>query len=407
MSRLSALFVNYNSWRLCLDALLSLRNNPPTLPDGAPMDYEVIVVDNCSVADAEAEADLERLLGQMHGRLVRNRENSGYARGMNLALTHATGDWILVSNPDVLFQPDCLSLLLRHLETHPDTGAAAPRGYWDTSLEGHLPPNILPTLGDLWALTLAGVSPRATRRYSERRTRKALPIWEADEDIELEMLSGCCFLLSRTTIDTVGFFDPAFPLYFEDTDLSKRLHRHGLKIVQVGGARLVHFYNRSGQTDMEETMSRYWISRRRFYRKWYGLLGGLFYDACRWFLRTRWARRRATLPKHAAIHHLGRGRGKPVICLDRPRERFLVELALDPNFFLAAAMFGSGDTWIPRDELFRNFGETSYFFRVVDLTAGKREQIGIYRYDRTASGKNIDVDPQQRQQQPQPRVQHG
>ena len=127
MTRLSALFVNYNSWRLCVDGLLSLRNNPPLSADGAPMDYEVIVVDNCSPqADPEAEADLQDLLGQMHGRLIRNQENSGYAQGMNLALTHATGDWILVSNPDVLFQPDCLSLLLRHLESHPGTGAAAP-----------------------------------------------------------------------------------------------------------------------------------------------------------------------------------------------------------------------------------------------------------------------------------------
>lgn len=388
MSRLSALFVNYNSWRLCVDALLSLRNNPPGI------DYEVVVVDNCSRPDPEGEAALEDLLGRMNGRLVRNQENAGYARGMNLALEHATGDWILVSNPDVLFQPDCLSLLLRHLQDHPETGAAAPMGYWDTTLQGRLPPNILPTLRDLWALTLAAVSPRATRRYSERRTREALPIWEAeDDDIELAMLSGCCFLLSRQTIDTVGFFDESFPLYFEDTDLSIRLRRRGLKIVQVGGAKLVHFYNRSGQTDMEETMSRYWISRRRYYRKWYGVLGGLFYDATRWFLGTRWAKARAALPKHRIIHDLGRGdhNQKPVIRLDRPRERFLVELALDPNFFLAAGMFGSGDTWTPGDELFDNFGETSYFFRVVDLTTKAPQQIGIYRYEMIPAAANSSV----------------
>ena len=187
--------------------------NPPTSIDSTRMEYEVIVVDNCSPqADPEAEADLQDLLGQMNGRLIRNHENSGYAKGMNLALEHATGDWILVSNPDVLFQPGCLSLLLRHLESHPDTGAAAPAGYWDTTLEGRLPPNILPTMKDLWALTLAGVSPRFTRRYSERRTREALRIWEAKGDVDLPMLSGCCFLLARRTIDEIGFFDNGFPL---------------------------------------------------------------------------------------------------------------------------------------------------------------------------------------------------
>ena len=382
-ARLSALFVNYNSWRLCVDALLSLKNNPPTSADGKRMDYEVIVVDNCSPQrDREAEADLETLLAVMRGRLIRHDENSGYAKGMNLALTHATGDWILVSNPDVLFLPDCLSLLLRHLETHPETGAATPEGYWDTSLESRLPPNILPTMGDLWALTLAGLSPRFTRRYSERRTRTALPIWEATGDVDLPMLSGCCFLMRRSTIHEMGFFDEDFPLYYEDTDLSMRMRKKNLKIVQVAGAKLVHFYNRSGQTDMQETMSRYWVSRRRFYDKWYGWVGRLSYAASRKLLGTSWAKKHSASP-HPTIHDLGTGAQKPVIRLDRPRDRFLVELALDPNFYLAAAMFGSGDTWTPGDELFANFGEADYFFRVVDLTNGRREQVGIYKYRMT------------------------
>ncbi|MHC4814009.1 MAG: glycosyltransferase family 2 protein [Planctomycetota bacterium] len=415
MTRFSALFVNYNSWRHCVDALLSLRENPPLSVYGTPMDLEVVVVDNCSPQrDPDAEADLENLLADMKGRLVRHHENGGYAKGMNLALEHATGDWILVSNPDVLFLPDCLSLLLRHLQAFPGTGAAAPEGYWDTTLEGRLPPNILPTIGDLWALTMASVSPRFTRRYSERRTRQALPVWEAKGDVELRMLSGCCFLLRRSTIDEIGFFDESFPLYYEDTDLSMRMRKHGLKIVQVAGAKLVHFYNRSGQTDMEETMSRYWISRRRYYHKWYGWPGRLAYGLSRWLLNTSWAKKRAARSPHRAIHDLGSGVDKPVIRLERPRGRFLVELALDPNFYLAAGMFGSGDTWTPGDELFKNFGESSYFFRLVDLTRGKRQQIGIYKYEMTGAGSKETAEESQESQEseeseePQePQVEHG
>ncbi|MHC4078944.1 MAG: glycosyltransferase family 2 protein, partial [Planctomycetota bacterium] len=291
------------------------------------------------------------------------------------------------------------------------TGAAAPEGYWDTTLEGRLQHNILPTIGALWAFTMASVSPRFTRRYSERRTRQALPVWEAKGDVELRMLSGCCFLLRRSTIDEIGFFDESFPLYYEDTDLSMRMRKHGLKIVQVAGAKLVHFYNRSGQTDMEETMSRYWVSRRRYYHKWYGWPGRLAYGLSRWFLNTSWAKKRATRSPHRTIHDLGSGVDKPVIRLDRPRGRFLVELALDPNFYLAAAMFGSGDTWTPGDELFRNFGESSYFFRLVDLTRGKRQQIGIYKYEMTGAGSKETAEESQASQEseePQePQVEHG
>jgi hypothetical protein len=258
-------------------------------------------------------------------------------------------------------------------------------------------------------LTLAGLSSLFTRRYSERRTRMALPIWEAKRDMELSMLSGCCFLMRRSTIDEMGFFDAGFPLYYEDTDLAMRMLERNLKMVQVAGAKLVHFYNRSGQTDMAETMSRYWVSRRRFYKKWYGWMGTLLYGLCRKLLNTSWARRHSVSP-HPSIHDLGSGSHKPVIHLDRPRDRFLVELALDPNFYLAAAMFGSGDSWTPGDELFANFEATNYFFRVVDLTDAKREQVGIFKYqmtraDQPAAAAEQAPPPEQSEQSKQ--VEHG
>ena len=100
VTRLSALFVNYNSWRLCVDAVLSLKNNPPTAADGQQMDYEVIVVDNCSPqSDPEAETDLETLLAVMHGRLIRHDENSGYAKGMNLALSQIVDQCLRQQHP--------------------------------------------------------------------------------------------------------------------------------------------------------------------------------------------------------------------------------------------------------------------------------------------------------------------
>ena len=45
---LSVLIVNYNTWLECAGAVRSLMENPPTRPDGSPMRYECIVVDNLS-----------------------------------------------------------------------------------------------------------------------------------------------------------------------------------------------------------------------------------------------------------------------------------------------------------------------------------------------------------------------
>jgi GT2 family glycosyltransferase len=389
---LSALFVNYNSWRLLVQALRSLRANAPARADGTPIRYEVIVVDNASPQrDAAAEGELEALLATMHGRLIRHHENGGYSKGMNLAYAQSRGAVILVSNPDVLYQPRCVDRLVRYLEEHEDAGAVMPSGYWDEAMHGHLPPNILPTLGDLIAVTLADVSPFFVRRYSARRTRDALRIWAATAPVDLDMLSGCCFVMRRSLIERIGFFDERFPLYYEDTDLSLRIRRAGKRIVQLHDARLVHLYNRSAQTNHRESMQRYWVSRELYYRKWYGWPGHLLYRLTRWFLSTRWAKRRAQLPPHDVIHDCGTSNDKPTLQLPASYGRYLVEGALDPRFYLACGIFGSGDTWTPSDSLFKGFGPTTYFWRVLDVSdPAAPKQVGVYRHTLTYPTRQME-----------------
>ena len=391
ISRLSILIVNYNSWRVCVDAVASLRRHPPHLASSSPMPYEVIVVDNNSpMRDAEAEDELERSLAELSaqpdctGQLIRHSENGGYGKGMNLAYRHATGDGILVCNPDLVFLPDCIDELLRYVEDHDDVGAAAPEGFWDAGLDGRLPPNILPTIGDLLFLFAASLIPWMVRRYAIRRTRAALKVWTATGDVELPMLSGCCFLMHRTTIDDVGLFDERFPLYYEDTDLSVRIRKAGYRIVQVHGSRLVHLYNRSGQTDNELALKRYYISRRLYYRKWYGRIGGWIYDLTRRIQMTAWGQRRARLSPQLEVTELGAHKGPPVIEFDRDYGRILVEVALDANFYLAAAIFGSGRRWTIGPVLFDSFGPMTYFFRVMDVSHGTSRLLGVYTYTRIA-----------------------
>ena len=235
-------------------------------------------------------------------------------------------------------------------------------------------------MSDLLRLAAAETSIKAQRAYSRRRTREAVRIWTAPGDVDLSMLSGCCFLMHRAFVERIGFFDERFPLYYEDTDLSVRVRRAGKRIVQVGGSAVVHFFDRSGQTANELKMERYWRSRRLYYRKWYGPLGAFVYDVTRRFLTSAWVKRRSARMPHAGVNDLGASHGKPVIRLGRPCARFLVELCLDPKFFLAAGIVVSGDTWTPNDVMFGGFGPTTYWFRVVDLTRPDLPELGVWKY---------------------------
>lgn len=380
MTEVSVLFVNYNTWRELAVALESLEANPPARA-GKAVPYEVIVVDNASPQPAgEWEPRIRASVARQNGQLVMHHDNGGYSTGMNLAYSRSRGRYVLVSNPDVVYLPHCVERLVERLEGDPSIGTTAPEVFWDEGLECRLPPNILPTLGDLARLTIAALSPAGVARYSERRLRDALRVWSAEHDVDLAMLSGCCFLMAREFIEQIGFFDERFPLYYEDTDLSVRILRAGRRVVQVYGARLVHFYNRSGQTDLSLTMSRYWKSRRRYYEKYYGALGRFCIDTSARLLGTEWGKRRQALPRQRVIVDLGKSHDKPVIVLPRAFPKLLIEISLDPSFYLAAGVFAAGERWTPSDALFRNFGPTTFYFRALAVTGSDAELLGVYSY---------------------------
>jgi len=380
MTEVSVLFVNYNTWRELAFALESLERAPPSR-SGKPVPYEVIVVDNASPQPPGPwEERIRASLARQSGVLVMHHENGGYSTGMNLAYAKSRGRYVLVSNPDVIYLPRCIELLVERLEQDSTIGTTAPEIFWDEGQECRLPPNILPTLSDLARLTLAALSPKWVQRYSEKRVRDALVVWTTTSDVDLAMLSGCCFLMARSFITRIGFFDERFPLYYEDTDLSVRILKAKKRIVQVHGSRLVHLYNRSGQTDLALTMSRYWKSRRRYYDKWYGAVGRLCIDFSAWILSTKWGKRRQALPRQDKITDLGTSHDKPTIEVPRRCEKLLIEISLDPSFYLAAAVLASGERWSPSNALFANFGPTTFYFRALEVKGADAELLGVYRY---------------------------
>ncbi|MBL8723247.1 MAG: glycosyltransferase family 2 protein [Planctomycetes bacterium] len=388
-AELSVLIVNYMTWRECQAALRTLREHGPTRPDGSPMPYEVVVVDNLSPnrnpeGIAMLEAELAAIRVQQGdpsaGQLILHTENGGYSKGMNLALAHSRGRWILVSNPDLVFTPGLIPKLQRHLENDPKAGIVVPKGFWDPSFMGRLPPNTLPTLFDVLVTTFGEFSRSLSRWYQHRLCRQWLRIWQAERPLALPMMSGCLFLVDREFFERIGRFDERYPLYYEDSDLSRTIVGAGRTIAQVPDAQLVHFVNRSGMADPETMWRRHDQSRQIYFRKWYGWRGALVLRVCHWLLHSKLLRRLRKAPPHGPMQDLGASHEPPVIVLPRRCERFLLLMSLDCRFYLSGGMFGSGDRWTPSAEMFRNFGYTTFFYLAFDLTDGRFEELGRWRY---------------------------
>ena len=379
---LSVLFVNYNGWEDLGRAIDTLRAAlAGTRFEDA---YEVLVVDNASPNRTdETVSELRTHLreapdGSGPDKLILAENNDGYSIGMNRAWRAGSGRYVLCCNPDLIFLPGSIELLIDRLEQDPTIGATAPRTFGEPGLESLLPAGVLPTVSELLLYARASVSASAVQRYRAQRTSKYLHVWgAADKDVEIEMLGGWFFAMRQSDLQAHGFFDERYPLYYEDTDLSQQIAARGQRIVQVHDAKVVHLWNRSGATAPDIVQTRRDISELIYFRRWHGLRGALAVRAQRAFMRSDYARAKSAVDRHGPLHPLPLEDGQVVLRLDAPVEHLLVEIAFDPYFFLAAAAFGSGQEWRPGPHLGNRLAEGS-FLRAVDISSSVPRELGIW-----------------------------
>ncbi|MDF1800248.1 MAG: glycosyltransferase [Planctomycetota bacterium] len=392
--RLTALIVNYNSGSYTWACAVSLELEWQALGRDRA-DLELIVVDNASPSDqSEQLAHLE----ERGVKVVRSRENLGYAGGMNLGLASSAedarpDDLVAILNPDLYFLPGSLGVLVDYISTHPDVGAVDPRAFIDPACGLNLPRNLLPTLVDHTWMALAQMSPAVCRAYSRRRLKKALPWWRAEEPLEAEMLSGCCLFLRRGVVDELPhLMDPRYPLYYEDTDLFRELVARGYKLVHHGGARVLHHWSRStglvGGAAETEAGRRYAVAQEAYYRKFYGGLGAAWVRLVNKAVE-RWPRKLYNRPMHALVEL---GSFVEPIHVDLPRDsRFLVEMGMAPNWLLSAGIFGTGTAWTCPPETWAWFFQARYFMRILDVDSG--ELLGAWTFEKSVPGRDNPMDP--------------
>ncbi|HKF81037.1 MAG TPA: glycosyltransferase family 2 protein [Thermoleophilaceae bacterium] len=240
---LSYCVVNTNG-RDCLLACLDAIER--THPEG--VESEVLVLDNAS-DDGSAEAVRGRGL-----RLVALDRRDGKAANDSRLLGEARGRYCLLLNEDSELHPGATRALLDALEADP---AAAAAGAQLFTSEGR--PKAcawrFPGLG--WAL--AGALFLHDRYAVQSR---------GDTVREVGWTQSSAMLVRREAAERVGFLDPAFFVYSDETDFCKRLHDAGWRVLYVPAARATHHDQLSTDRDaMRRRIVEFHRGRDRYMRK--------------------------------------------------------------------------------------------------------------------------------------------
>lgn len=175
------------------------------------------VIDN-SPTDAARE-----LCGHSRIEYVHNLSNVGYGRAHNLAIqrTIHKSRYHLVLNPDIVFEPHVIQELIAFMEKNTDVGLVMPRVLYP---DGRLQP-LCKLLPDPRKLFIRRFFPGFKQRMNRINHEYEMRFTSYQEITDVPFLSGCFMLLRNKALDQVGMFDERFFLYFEDTDLSRRIHQ--------------------------------------------------------------------------------------------------------------------------------------------------------------------------------------
>ena len=230
--KLSVIIVNYNVKYFLEQALLSVQKASRNIQS------EIFVVDNNSVDDS-----IQMVRSKFPNvNLIINKSNPGFSVANNQAIRQATGEYILLLNPDTVVEEDTFEKCLHFMDTHPDAGGLGVKmidgsgNFLPESKRGFPSPKVafFKTIG----LSRLFPNSRLFNHYH-------LGYLDKNETHEVEVLAGAFMLLRKSVIDKIGLLDESFFMYGEDIDLSYRIIQAGYKNYYFADSTIIHYKGES------------------------------------------------------------------------------------------------------------------------------------------------------------------
>jgi GT2 family glycosyltransferase len=217
VTELSYCVVNTGGREYLLDCLAAIER---THPDG--VEHEVLVLDNAS-EDGSVEAVRER---HPNVRLFALERRTGKAENDSTLLREARGRWCLLLNEDSELRDGAVRALL---DTLGDDPGAAVAGAQLLDSDGRPVPCAWRLPDIPWALAaVVFMHERVAVESTGDRVR------------EVGWVQSSAALVRREAAEAVGWLDPDFFVYSDETDFCKRLRDAGWRILFVPAARAVH-----------------------------------------------------------------------------------------------------------------------------------------------------------------------
>lgn len=192
---------------------------------------------------------------------VHNPSNPGFGAAHNIAINKAIKEgsqYHFIINPDIYFITDVLTPMINYMEANKETGMLMPKILYPDGSIQYLP-KLLPRPFWIFKRKFRFLSGRFIKKYELRDIPSELAY-------NSPILSGCFSLLRLDVIKELGGYDDRYFMYFEDFDLSRRIHQK-YKTIYYPSVSVYHGYEGGANRNMK--LFRIYIqSMILYFNKW-------------------------------------------------------------------------------------------------------------------------------------------
>lgn len=254
---ISIIIVNYNTRELLINCLNSIYK------ETKGVDFEIIVVDNNS-NDGSEFAIKEKFKNVV---FIQTGENLGFGRANNVGINRSAGKYIFLLNSDTILCNNSLKIFFDFYERYDNIiGKIGAVGgellQYDGKLRNHSS-QYFPQMHDefkfIWNAFISKISIKMILE-----TKKEVVLEQNEKFKKVDYVTGADLFISRSKMIEVGCFDKNFFMYFEETDLQKRLVKMGFNNYLISGTQIIH-YEGGSFGKKKSGIRAYMLDQSRFY----------------------------------------------------------------------------------------------------------------------------------------------
>lgn len=220
------------------------------------------------LVDNSPTNDLKDIILDKRVTYLFNPSNPGFGTAHNIAIKLAIeigSSYHFIINPDIFFHKNVIPSMIEYMNHHLDVGMMMPQILNNDGSIQYLP-KLLPTPLSVLIRKIK----KPFFYYQKFINKYELRNIEVNKAYNAPVLSGCFTLLRLSVIEEVGFYDDKFFMYFEDWDLSRRIHEK-YKTIYYPFVSVYHGYE-SGANKSIRLFKIFLFSMVYYFNKWGWLL---------------------------------------------------------------------------------------------------------------------------------------